>query len=269
MFEKEEEYFDKVSSFEQNIGTIFKTVRLKVLEDKDYNIVISFLIEALDELKKKPSHSFLFTFMALDYISRFVSSSSRITDRLNVIGEKVLLKHQNNFKMLNEIIPLKSCKYMLKQLENNNNSIQNRVENIGIKDLREGITNKFLKHDDSYDKKAEIDRKKAYLYKRIISNDLKDTTYQIEFSKRFNLILSIYLFSLRNDLSHGSVISDTKSSTTKLNTFASDYWAFMYTYYIVIALIENIWNLSFDDYRKSIQINIEKYKELFGRSINN
>ena len=73
---------------------------------------------------------------------------------------------------------------------------------------------------------ADTNRKEACLYQKIIRDNLKNATYQIEHSKRCKLVLSGYLYALRNDISHGSVISDTKKSPNhivkKVTSIAND-----------------------------------------------
>ena len=267
-FYREKEYICAVNNFEENYDILFKTVNLKVLEDKNYNIVVSFLIEALDDLRKKPLHSFLFAFMALDHVSKEMFGDN-ITVRLDSISECVSSNYQEEFEILNKIIPLRSCKYIRKQLEKEERVIKRINRDATLKCLVEKINEKYHNNGIHNEKEiADTNRKEACLYQKIIRDNLKNATYQIEHSKRCKLVLSGYLYALRNDISHGSVISDTKSSTTRFNTFASDYWAFMYTYYVVIALIKEKWAACADsDYKESIQINNEKYKELFKNGV--
>ena len=71
---------------------------------------------------------------------------------------------------------------------------------------------------------------------------------------------------------HGSNIAITKSSKTTLSTFAVDYYAFLVLYYLVIMLVIDKYscndnNLNFDGLALNIQVNLDLYIKLFGKSI--
>lgn len=87
-----------------------------------------------------------------------------------------------------------------------------------------------------------------------------------------HILVSGFLYTLRNEIMHGSSISITKSSKTTLGTYAIDYFAYLLLYYLLIILIINYFSSDYpdnvyDELAENIKGNISLYKQLFGKEI--
>lgn len=101
---------------------------------------------------------------------------------------------------------------------------------------------------------------------------VNNNNYYISLEDKLHILVSGFLYTLRNDIMHGSSISITKSSKTTLGTFAIDYYAYLLLYYLLVTLIINKFptDYSNNDYytlAKNIEENINLYKQLFGSEI--
>lgn len=101
---------------------------------------------------------------------------------------------------------------------------------------------------------------------------VNNNNYYISLEDTLHILVSGFLYTLRNDIMHGSSISITKSSKTTLGTFAIDYYAYLLLYYLLVTLIINKFptDYSNNDYctlAKNIEENINLYKQLFGSEI--
>lgn len=87
-------------------------------------------------------------------------------------------------------------------------------------------------------------------------------------------MVSGFLYTLRNDIMHGSSIAITKSSKTTLGTYAIDYYAFLVLYYLLLLLIINCFSSDYstdiyDILADNIIENINTYLEMFEKNIEN
>lgn len=128
-----------------------------------------------------------------------------------------------------------------------------------------------------YNRYANTIRKASLLYRYILKNNLiliAEKNYEIELKDRLHILVSGFLYTLRNDIMHGSSISITKSSKTTLGTYAIDYFGFLLIYYLLLFLVLNKFSSDYpedvyDKLANNIEININLYKQLFGKEINN
>lgn len=98
-----------------------------------------------------------------------------------------------------------------------------------------------LVFDDPLSKYSEIQRempkgKASLLYRYILKNDsvsININTYSITMEDKLHILVSGFLYTLRNEIMHGSSISITKSSKTTLGTYAIDYFAYLLLYYLL------------------------------------
>ena len=84
---------------------------------------------------------------------------------------------------------------------------------------------------------------------------------------KLHILVSGFLYTLRNEIMHGSSISITKSSKTTLGTYAIDYFAYLLLYYLLIILIINYFSSDYpdnvyDELAENIKGNISLYKHI-------
>ncbi len=294
LFDIEKEYCFKVNKIKKDKGTIFIPFELIPNDDKIYNITISFIIEALDQIEKYPNYSYEFIFKAYNcFVNEYYGKENKynLTD-INknlcdhVWNEKIESneKLNNAFKKLFSVIPVSACQYIYKRLTpiKSENKVYKRVtsdmkrsETSKSEDRKKIIDLIAQEYGMDFDKYEETIRKASILYRRIFkykSVTLDDRSYKISLNDKLHILVSGFLYTLRNDKMHGGSMSITKSSKTKLRNFALDYYAFLLLYFLLVVLIIEVFPVSNenDPYTKlaeKINTNIELYKCLFKRNI--
>lgn len=291
-FEIEKKYYALVEEKKKGSGTIFVPFKLLKNTDTAYNKTISFMIEAIEQIEKSPNFSYEFIFKAYDcFIDHFHSSYFQITDKNKKLcdneWDNILTSHSalmEAFKNLISIIPVKACQYLYIRLteKNGNNKAYQRVttdisggpssESIKRKSIVDAIEQKYGIDDNRY---SDTIRKASLLYRYILKNDsvlIGVETYSISLKDRLHILVSGLLYTLRNDIMHGSSISITKSSKTTLGTYAVNYFGFLIIYYLLLFLVIKKFSPDYptDIYEKladNIEININLYKQLFEKEI--
>ncbi len=291
-FEIEKKYYSLVEKIKNEHGTIFIPYPLKYNIDVSYNKTISYMIEALDQLEKYPNFSYEFLFKAYDcFMNLFYSNIPQITDKnkkfcdnewKDILNANIDLRR--SFENLFSSIPVKACQYLYIRLSEKTaeNKAYKRVtldisgrETIESKKRKGLVDDIEKKYGIDYSRYSDTIRKASLLYRYILKNDsvlVNNNNYYISLEDKLHILVSGFLYTLRNDIMHGSSISITKSSKTTLGTFAIDYYAYLLLYYLLVTLIINKFptDYSNNDYytlAKNIEENINLYKQLFGSEI--
>ena len=295
-FDIEKEYYNLVKKLKEEKDTIFVPFQLKKNNDMFYNKTISFMIEAIDQLEKYPNFSYEFIFKAYDcFMNHFYPSISQITDKnkkfcdnewKNVLNSQAKLNAA--FEKLMAIIPVKACQYLYIRLVEK--SADNKAYQRVTTDISGGSSPNSLKRKDfvdaiedkygaDYTNYAATIRKASLLYRYLLKHDsiiVDSKTYNITIEDKLHILVSGFLYTLRNDIMHGSSISITKSSKTTLGTYAMDYFGYMLLYYLLIILILEKFSSDYttdssiniyDTLADNIEKNIDLYKQLFDKEI--
>lgn len=291
-FEIEKKYYSLVEKIKNEHGTIFIPYPLKYNIDVSYNKTISYMIEALDQLEKYPNFSYEFLFKAYDcFMNLFYSNIPQITDKnkkfcdnewKDILNANIDLRR--SFENLFSSIPVKACQYLYIRLSEKTaeNKAYKRVtldisgrETIESKKRKGLVDDIEKKYGIDYSRYSDTIRKASLLYRYILKNDsvlVNNNNYYISLEDKLHILVSGFLYTLRNDIMHGSSISITKSSKTTLGTFAIDYYAYLLLYYLLVTLIINKFptdysNNDYCTFAKNIEENINLYKQLFGSEI--
>lgn len=188
------------------------------------------------------------------------------------------------FIKLISIIPVKACQYLYIRLTEKNSG--NKAYQGVTTDVSGGPSNASIRRKnivDAIEQKFGVDhnrygdtiRKASLLYRYMLKNDFVSIdleTYNISLNDKLHILFSDFLYTLRNDIMHGSSISITKSSKTTLGTYAIDYFGFLLIYYLLLFLVIIKYSSDYpsDVYEKlaeNIEKNISLYKQLFGKEI--
>lgn len=284
-FEAELRYKNKCDEFKEKNGRLpFAPMKMWESNDDDYNRSLSNIIESLESLPYKPNHAFNFLFMAFDYYSKKQYKDTRTTVNIKIFADKIMNEPSNNnqtiinniLKELFDNIPFSTCSYFSIRLMKNS-QVETRVTTAEKNDKNYPVQ---AYHDlvgfiiNKYDCRVYEDRRKASsLCRRIFIKDTIKTdsgVVNIDNKLRLQFLLSGIIYTSRNDYLHGSSMAPTKSSTTSLETYASNYYCFLSLYtLLMLLLIEN----SFSDENKKesyysdllnvVKVNISDYNELF------
>lgn len=291
-FEIEKIYYDLVKKTKDDEGTIFVPFPLIKNMDVNFNKSVSFMIDAVEQLEKYPNFSYEFIFKAYDcYINLYHPTFHQITDKNKKLCDhewkdifNVQTRLYNAFKQLISLIPVRGCQYLYLRLreETSENKAYTRVttavsggkstDSEKRKSLVDAITKKYGLDHANY---GDTLRKASLLYRYIMKNDsvsVGTQTYNITIEDKLHILVSGFLYTLRNDIMHGSSISISKSSKSSLSTYAIDYFAFLLLYYLLIVLIinKNPGDYStdvYDNLANNIDRNIYLYKQIFSKEL--
>lgn len=279
-FKWELEYEERIASLPK--GTSFIPIKMDVLNDEYYNRAISFLIDALEVIDKRPQHSFSYIFTAYDLYSKSVCNKN-ITER-NVELIYTVLKNTISghaglkaaFAECFEKIPHKTLQYVFLNL------YKPQIRNRTIKDahyaddanrmlLIDTIVSKYSNNFSDYSMGIRLGSRLLYHVFNKDAVDIDGHVFPINLEDKLSLLLSGFIYSLRNDNEHGSSISATKSSMTRMSTFANSYFAFYTTYYILMIIIYDFTkvdkNKAYVELAENMKHNLNLYIELFGHSL--
>lgn len=276
-FEIELRYEEKYKS--TNNGIPFSPFCMSSDNNEFYNKAISFMIDAIESLCNKPNHSFNFMFTAFDIYSKYITSIDRITDRIwsltpiwsSLINGNADLK--DSFIKLISKMPNKSLQYLFTQLHDTRvyNRLTSRISHSSISNV---INEIITKYSNNYNDYAVGIRQGSRLLFHILNEDnvtISGINHSISLEEKIHLLVSGFLYSLRNDSYHGSSISCTKSSLCNMSTMANSYYSFMLTYYLLLFLIidntRSDKQNAFSSLALNIKSNIDQYTCLFGNHI--
>ena len=148
-----------------------------------------------------------------------------------------------------------------------------------INRTRKSVIDSLISHfgECDYNNYNNTIRKPSMLIKTHILDkgyfEINNTEYNVDFNTKLHIIVSGFLYTLRNDTMHGSSISISKSSMANMATFANSYYAFLLLYYLTVMLFiyNNIADYDsnvYDELAENILDNTERYKKLFGKHLN-
>lgn len=291
-FEIEKVYCDLVKKIKTEEGTVFVPFPLKENLDVSFNKTVSFMIDAVEQLEKYPNFSYEFIFKAYDcYMDLYHPGVHQITDKNKKLCDNewknIFNVHPGllgAFERLISLMPVRACQYLYLRLAEK--SVENKAYQRVTTDISGGVSANSRKRKDlvdaievkygvDYNRYPDTIRKASLLYRYILKNSnvsIDAQTYDIAIEDKLHILVSGFLYTLRNDIMHGSSISITKSSKTTLSTYAIDYFAFLLLYYLLIILIvnKNPQNYSVDVYDRmanNIDRNIHLYMQLFDREV--
>lgn len=286
LFEAEKNYISRCDAFinENNIQP-FMPMHMWYESDKEYNIALSRIIECLESMPYNPHHAFSQAFICFDlYSEKYISDN--ITERIKMVVERVFVlsqQHTNIDQMFSHLFssfPMQVALFVYKSLFQDfslSKKVYNRIINdsnntinVTRKALLDDLYAKFGYDNNNYSNSI---RKGAALIRKIFVEDtivLCSNTYKINHQIRLHILLSGFLYSLRNCSMHGDSISTTKSSRTSPERYALNYYAFLCQYCICILMlidkssILSDKNTTYNDLIKTMNNNTCNMKLLFG-----
>lgn len=279
-FDVEHQYEEKYKLV--NNGIPFVPFRMTVNPDESYNKAVSFMIDAIESLERRPNHSFEFIFIAYDIYSKSVTSFDNITDRTQTLVHvwNTLIQSDadlnNSFNELFKYIPQKSLQYFFSRIFDSKimtraTKDSNRRVDADRTNLLNQIHHKYSANYADYATGIRPGSRLIYHVFNKTSLVIDGVSHNISLEDKLHLLSSGFLYSLRNDTTHGSSISATKSSFTNMGTVANSYFAFLLTYYLLMLLIiehtssNRAQDLS--DLARNMNLNLNNYIELFGHAL--
>lgn len=290
LFEAERIYTERCDPFIKEHGCQpFMPAKVWYSTETNYNLLLSRVIESLEEMPYKPHKAFVSAFTGFDNYSRFCQAETVIAKRIKLIISDLNdlssreLAVQQMMKELFEAIPMQTTQYLYKQIfedysisrsrkvyhrltTNGNNS-----DNAERKNLLDKIYGKY-----GYDTANPQSIREAGALLRIVfkkdSIIINTETIPVSTETKLHLLISGIHYSLRNNSEHGSSIAITKSSKTNLKRYALNYYAFMSMYAVnmLLAISKDVNAASsqmYQELHRCVSGNIDNMKQLFGSNL--
>lgn len=271
----------------------FRPHRFLPTSDREVHITISYLIDALGSLPKRPDHAFDWIWRAMENIVTS-STTGNITDCLR--GEaapKILsclrtdLRLRRAFFNLLENIPYQTCEYLFKQVASGKpysvpSTYHPALSKFGKRLLFKGGSGEVTSYPlqfflatlaTKYDYSNHNQRRKgaALLRLGIQGNLLKigDAEMVLPDSDRLFFLLSGLGYSFRNDRAHANSIAPFQSSYASLKTYAHCWFMFLFVYQSLICYLKTTSSTVplEGDTAQNFHENTEAYVALFKREI--
>lgn len=274
----------------------FKTIKLSIndstYDNSNYQIYVGHFIDGLDALPERPDYMFDHCFRVLDHAGSSFFENKGIKGVVQGLGTLLLKEsHKEWVDIINELsknIPLMTCRYISNILvtsyrENNDSSkqIKTRAEDC----LGKFFYDKYIEHfestegENSNKKFSENINKSASFLKLYLSGEkgtkkrsavhtdldlTKEKNIPTE-NKRIEFILSLLLFTMRNERFHGTKLSQFRTSKAKLEKYESFYYAMTASYIFALGSLQlhGYGNLNGKEILECCKENLKLQKQFF------
>lgn len=195
------------------------------------------------------------------------------TDRLRKTADDV---ESRIVERLCSSFPGQSCEYLFERL----------VSDVLDESIEHGLSNRLLHSTDEHiglllghlrmaywSGEAESRRKRAMLLRLAMRGEtltLGDVSgFRLEATSRARILISLFLYTTRNERFHGSSFSPFISSAASLRTYTHPYFAFLASYYLLLSLWmerrPEVMSVDPDGLVGSLDDNLRMASEIFGR----
>lgn len=294
-FDAEKEYLEKYHACENN----FRTYKYLADQDKDYNIVISNIMDAIDNMPKRPDIAFEFYWKAIDYFVYKVSPNKKNKDQLQDLIRNVLIPactKNSNMKTLFEnyfaSLPEKTAKYLYRNIFKGYNYTLNKdnqeklIRQIHgrIKDYHgennsgrvTSILNYIAKEYGYNPGTAYPSLRNGWRFlRKLLAGETLNLKYEITYQgnklssislsieEQMNFFLNGILYSFRNDRFHGTLISPFRSSKTTYDTYSHPTYCLVLADLILLVLLEKCGFTNENEIISHARKNLEYYMAMF------
>lgn len=277
LFPIEEIFMNRVKA---KTDIFFKPIQIGELNSVEFHRQLSYLIDAFDSLPRRVDMAFDSTWKAFELETKEFAPQQNITDRLKTVAEAVD-KDVVDLICLN--FPVQSCEYLYKRLisdvvdKNVNHHLKNRIDN--SKDNQQ--IRQLLEHLELlYNKDSSATRRNgALLIRRALegeqlklTNGSSVTFVTLDSDSKAQILISLFLYTARNERFHGSTFSPFISSAASLRTYTHPFFAFLATYYLLISLWKikhpQVLILNQGSVTTSLQENIKIARKILGSNWN-
>ncbi|MEV7466715.1 hypothetical protein AB0O20_09410 [Streptomyces kronopolitis] len=230
----------------------FTPLPLTYSDDLWYNTQVSFLLEALDALPRRPDIAFDSVWKVLEksahaWLPARPGRGPNITDALGLLSADPRLSHSVTEALLANI-PSQTCGYLFKRLitrepaESSRRALQRLSNSYGRGDTLPAEIAAFLTLVEKKYAAPDFDtaRRGAALLRRALTGetlDIAGTQVTLSFPARLRILLSGLLYTSRNERYHGESFSPFYSSAASIKTYTHPHYLFLAAY----ALVHLLW----------------------------
>ena len=237
----------------------------------EYHRQLSYLIDAFDALPGRVDIAFDSTWKALELASKKLSAGN-ITDRLKALSERL---DSGIVDLISEKYHAQSCEYLYQRFvvdalrDSADPRLERRLDGLGEPLVAQLVDHLKLTYVDGT---GERRRKGAMLLRRALMGDVLRVGdvegFALTTVSRAKILLSLFLYTARNDRFHGESFSPFVSSKATLRTYTHPYFAFLASYYALVGT----WKIVHPgvveggaaEVEESLRENIEECQRLFG-----
>jgi len=236
----------------------FKTTALSQGNDRTYQMCVGHFVDGLEALPYRPDYFFDHCFKVIDASAKPLFNKQGIKGIVQGLGGKLLSASLQDWQAtvdaLGSHIPLMTCRYVAKRMllvhgsaDDLDKQLEARVE----KCMHKAVYDEFVKKFGTDASGAKLNpptdsaiEKAASFLKLYLSGtpasmsrgsgfarlNLKDPKNVPTHHQRIEFFLSILLFTMRNERSHGGVLSPFRTSKGTLERYESYYFAMLCAY---------------------------------------
>lgn len=255
-----------------NSDSFFKPVVVNNLESVEFHRELSYLLDAFDSLPGRVDQAFDSTWKALE-LETSQLHSGHVTGRLEAAALKV---DSHIAAELCAGVPVQTCEYAYQRLvveflkEEAQFGLVNRVEQRATPAILELLD--FMKSTYGVDP-PDARRKGALLLRRALRGEVlklgTNPAFHLDETSRARFLVLLVLYTARNERFHGSSFSPFVSSDASLRTYTHPFFAFLASYYLLVALWfetrPNAIAASRDEVLESLRANLQTARSVFGR----
>lgn len=243
----------------------FKTFALPQDSDPTYQKCVGHFLDALDALPYRPDYFFDHCFKVIDESARPLFSKQGIKGIVQGLAGKLLTSSSQDWSTiidaLGDRIPLMTCRYLAKRMllvHGSNDDLDKQLSARIEKCMRKAVYDEFVGKfgtdtqgvrltptpDVAIEKAASF--LKIYLSGKQASKsrgsgcsllNLKDQKNIPTHHQRIEFLLSVLLFTMRNERAHGGILSPFRTSKATLGRYESYYFAMLCAYVFALGVL--------------------------------
>lgn len=250
----------------------FKPVPLSDSNSLEFHRQLSYLIDAFDALPERTDIAFDSAWKAFESAS-VGAATGNITDRLRLIAGSIDATVADR---LCASFPVQACEYLFKRLVADvvanvaDARLVNRI--VGLNDVKIDQFLHFLRLNYGAGS-ADLQRKGALLLRRALRGDELQLGgifgFSLDVRSRARMLMSLFLYTARNDRFHGESFSPFISSAASLRTYTHPYFAFLASYYLLlcvwVATCPEVLSCDAAAIHSSLDENLNSAMDCFGR----
>lgn len=244
----------------------FKTIILDSSNDMPYQICVGHLVDGLEALPFRPDYMFDHCFQVIDERGKLLFPRQGIKGVVQGLASRLLRASCADWRdiidTLGKHIPLMTCRYIAKRIcvanvgtDDQSKLLADRAENCLGPTFYNQFVDKFGRNDDgnvSIDM-SDVNFNKAASFLKLYLSGAKgtknrssthsslDLTKDVNVAthhKRIEIILSLLLFTMRNERAHGGVLSPFITSKATLERYESYYFAMLASYIFSLGVMQ-------------------------------
>lgn len=270
----------------------FKPISINQNNNPDYQRCVGHLLDALDQIPNRPDYAFDHFFRIIDISGRHLFLNKGIKGIVQGASTKLLATHGEDWKKVVDALcaamPLRTYELLAKRLlkaasnqSSENDSLNKRALHVMGQKFYDAFIKKYTldSSGNPLANAADVNRANAakllklYMSGKLgtrskpASNDALDLTKEVNiptYKQRSEVILSLLLFTIRNERAHGNVISPFRTSKATIERYESYYFIMLLSYIYSLGILSLRFNcISSNDIFVGCSNNIEVQKSFF------